>query len=165
MYLILEVLWYRRNQTHFAHKTFLIIFSDGFMFFKFFPYNFLATIRSIQKWINGLLLKVLYRTSFYALIVHCINFMKYGTWNFPTKPGHFDHRIGLYFLPKWNKICQQVTSVYKLLFDAQKIPPLSESLLTSTKISKICTNAISYLNDSNFWQEKDFFIIFSPNES
>ena len=107
-----------------------------------------------------MLLKFLYRTSFYAVLVHCINFMKYGPWNFATKAGHFDHRIGLYFLPKWNKICQQVTSVYKILFDAQKIPPLSESLLTSTKISKICTNAISYLNDSNFWQEKDFFHCF-----
>ena len=93
--------------------------------------------------------------------------MKYSSWNFPTntKAGYFDHGIGPYFLPKWNKICQQVTSVYKLLFDAQKIPPLSESLLTSTKISKIWTDAISYLNDSNFWQEKYFFIIFSPNES
>ena len=95
-----------------------------------------------------------------AVLVHCINFMKCGTWNFPTKTSHFDHRIGFYFLPKWNKMCQQVTSVYKLLFGAQKIPPLSESLLTSTKISKICTNAISYLNDSNFWQEKDFFHCF-----
>ena len=107
-----------------------------------------------------MLLKFLYRTSFYAVLVHCINFMKCGTWNFPTKTSHFDHRIGFYFLPKWNKMCQQVTSVYKLLLDAQKIPPLSESLLTSTKISKICTNAISYLNDSNFWQEKDFFHCF-----
>ena len=42
--------------------------------------------------------------------------------------------------------------------------PLSESLLTSTKISNLCTNANSYLNDSNFWHEKDFFITFSPNE-
>ena len=92
--------------------------------------------------------------------------MKYSSWNFPTntKAGYFDHGIGPYFLPKWNKICQQVTSVYKLLFDAQKIIPLFESLLTSTKISKICTNAIRYLNESNFWQVKYFFIIFLPNE-
>ena len=107
-----------------------------------------------------MLLKFLYRTSFYAVLVHCINFMKYGSWNFPTKARHFDHRIDLYFLPKWNKICQQVTSVYELLFDAQKISPLSESLLTSTKISKICANAISYLNGSNFWQGKGFFHYF-----
>ena len=98
-----------------------------------------------------MLLKFLYRTSFCAVLVHCINFMKYGTWNFPAKAGHFDHRIGLYFLTKWNKICQQVTSVYKLLLDGQKILPLPESLLPSTKISKICTNAISYKSDSNFW--------------
>ena len=38
--------------------------------------------------------------------------MKEGTWNFPTKAGHFDHTIGPYFLAKWNKICQQVTLVY-----------------------------------------------------
>ena len=112
-----------------------------------------------------MLLKFLYRTSFYsswynAALVHCINFMKYGSWNLPTKTGYFDQRIGLYFLPKWNKICQQVTSVYKLLFDAQKIPPLSESLLTSTKISKTFTNATSYLSDSNYWQEKYFFVFF-----
>ena len=44
------------------------------------------------------------------------------------------------------------------------MPPLSESLLTSTKISKICPNASSYLNGSNFWHEKYFFITFSPNE-
>ena len=74
--------------------------------------------------------------------------MKEGTWNFPTKAGHFDHTIGPYFLAKWNKICQQVTLVYKLLFVVRKMSPLSEILLTSTKISKICTNAISYLNDS-----------------
>ena len=41
------------------------------------------------------------------------------------------------------------------------MPPLSESLFTSTKISKICTNEISYLNDSSFWPEKDFFFFFS----
>ena len=47
--------------------------------------------------------------------------MKQGTGNFPTKAGHFDHRMGLYFLTKRNKICQQVFSVYKLLFDVQKM--------------------------------------------
>ena len=104
-------------------------------------------------------------STLYAVLEHCINFMKYGAWNFRTKAGYFDHRIGLYFLPKRNKIGQQVTSVYKLLFDAQKITPLFESLLTSTKISEICTNAISYLNDYNFWQEIVFFITFLPNES
>ena len=104
----------------------------------------------------------LYRTSFYAVLVRCVYFRKYGAWNFPTKAGHFDHRIGLYFLPKWNKICQQVTSVYKLLFDVQKMLPLSESLLTPTKIRKICTNVNSCLNYCNFWQEKNFLITFSP---
>ena len=99
-------------------------------------------------------------STLYAILVHCIDFMKYGVWNFHTKAGYFDLRIGLYFLPKRNKICQQVTSVYKLLFDAQKITSLFESLLTSTKISKICTNAISYLNDYNFWQEIIFSLLF-----
>ena len=122
--------------------------------------TFLMTIKSMQKSINVDFTKFLYRTSFYAVLVHSVNFIKYGTWNFPTKARHFDHMIGIYFLPKWNKICQQVTSVYELLFDVQKIPPLSKCLLTSTKISKICTNANSYLNGCNFWQEKDFWLFF-----
>ena len=32
-------------------------------------------------------------------------------------------------------------------------------------INKNQQNAISYLNDSNYWQEKYFFITLSPNES
>ena len=81
--------------------------------------------------------------------------MKYGTWNFPTKAGHFDHRIDLYFLPKWNKIWQQVTSVYQLLFDAQKNSLSVRTFADVNKNQQSYTNAISYLNDSNFWQENE----------
>ena len=84
--------------------------------------------------------------------------MKYGTWNFPTKARHFDHSIGLYFSPKWNKICQQVTSVYKLLLDAQKILPLPESLLSQQKSAKYALMPL-------VTKVTLTFDIFSPNES
>ena len=84
--------------------------------------------------------------------------MKYGTWNFPAKAGHFDHRIGLYFLTKWNKICQQVTSVYKLLLDGQKF----------SLCPKVCwrqQKSVKYAPMRLVIKATLTFDIFSPNES
>ena len=53
------------------------------------------------------------------------------------------------------KYCQQVTSVYQLLFDAQKNSLSVRKFADVNKNQQSYTNAISYLNDSNFWQENE----------
>ena len=64
-----------------------------------------------------MLLKFLYRTSFYAVLVHCVSFTKWGTFPiyFPTKGGYLII-VSRDFLTKQHKTISQTETHTELAY-------------------------------------------------